>query len=287
MKTKFFTLLFIATLFIANAQQNPIPVNDFTPNYTRLVPTDSWDGNSTTWNLFNYYDWTSQAANIEDANIAVGQGLTAKILLPPGIESIAISHNDEYLAGSQCVRYRVIGEYDLTDNGPTTIPADNDSDWRYGCGSFSLYTASGQGYTRTSAISTEKYVLIAYFNDGNDLGWPLNFQDFGITWRKGELPSDTVLFYNWVNGISTDVNNIKKDNSDFSIYPNPAHNSIVIMNNKLQTTNKKIEILDITGKVVRQFFKHDTQNLRFDVSTLNNGIYFIKIGSHIQKLIKK
>ena len=282
MKTKIFTLLLIASFFIANAQQNPIPVNDFTPNYTRLVPTDSWDGNSAAWDLFAYYDWTTQAANIEDANITVGQGLIAKILLPPGIETISMSHNDEYLAGSQCVRYRVIGEYDLTDNGPATIPADNDSDWRYGCGSFSLYTASGQGYTRTSDISTEKYVLIAYFNDGNDLGWPLNFQDFGITWRKGELPSDTVLFYNWVNGISTSVNSNIANNKEINTYPNPAQNYITIANSN--TSN--VKIIDITGKVVLNVLANEA-NKPINISSLNNDLYFVKVDTQVYKFIKE
>jgi len=283
MKKNLFTLAFLAIFAFANSQNNPIPVNDFTPSYTRLAPTDTWDGTSTAWDLFEYYDWSQQAAGFEDANVSVGQGLTAKILLPPGITSIGINHNDEYLAGSQCVRYRIIGEYDVTDNGPSLITADNDSDWRFGCGSFGLYSSTGQGYERTSDISTEKYVLIAYFNDGNDLGWPLNFQDFGISWYKGDLPSDTMLFYNWVNGISTDVDNINADNN-IKIYPNPAKNNlqITINNNQL---NKTIEILDITGKLIKTLIANET-NQFIDISNLQDGVYFIRIGDTIKKFIK-
>jgi len=285
MKTKIFTLLLIATLFVANAQQNPLPVTDFTPNYVRMVPTDSWDGNSNAWNYFAYYEWTSQSAGFEDANVAAGQGLTAKILLPPGIARITMGHNDEYLAGSQCVRYRIIGEYDITDNGPSLITADNDSDWDYGCGSFNLYSTSGQGYTRTSDISTEKYLLIAYFNDGNDLGWPLNFQDFDVSWYKGDLPSDTLLFYNWVNGITSSVNQVNKNNTSLNIFPNPAQNYLKISVNNKQLNNT-IQVLDLTGKIIKQF-KIDNPTLTINIEDIPNGIYFIKTGSTVKKFIKK
>ena len=67
------------------------------------------------------------------------------------------------------------------------------------------------------------------------------------------------------------------------IYPNPAQNYITIEG--LDKINS-IEIIDITGKIVTC-----EANSKIDISTLNEGVYFVKITTeeniHIKKIYKK
>jgi len=68
------------------------------------------------------------------------------------------------------------------------------------------------------------------------------------------------------------------------IYPNPANNFIVAKCKDLQVED--CQILDLTGKIVKQFRIQDSQ-FTIQISDLQNGIYFIKVGSQLQKFIKQ
>jgi len=78
------------------------------------------------------------------------------------------------------------------------------------------------------------------------------------------------------------VNSI--NNNSFEVYPNPAKDFITIKSNKEISS---INVLDVTGKTVltpHQGFKPlDVLN----ISTLQKGIYFIKINNSIKKFIKE
>ena len=82
---------------------------------------------------------------------------------------------------------------------------------------------------------------------------------------------------------------------NFQIYPNPASNNVqlIIDNEQLGET---IQILDITGKTVKPIIASlvlsevegkAKQSLSIDISNLQNGIYFVKVGNTVQKFIKK
>jgi len=97
-----------------------------------------------------------------------------------------------------------------------------------------------------------------------------------ITWTITDINGNTntcsfdIQVDEYLN-VST-VNN----SSNISIYPNPAHNKITIESNEAINS---IKILDITGKTVltpHQGFK-TLDNV--DISTLQNGVYFIKINN--------
>ncbi len=61
---------------------------------------------------------------------------------------------------------------------------------------------------------------------------------------------------------------------DFNIYPNPA---TTYLNISVKTTTQlTVEIVDLTGKTVLKKVLQNTQNT-IDVSTLNKGIYFVRI----------
>lgn len=79
-------------------------------------------------------------------------------------------------------------------------------------------------------------------------------------------------------------NNVKM--LDFSLYPNPTSTSF-----KMNKSIKKLEIFDITGKLIKQFNTYKAAGTDFDISELSKNIYLIKImdesgNTGISKLVK-
>jgi len=72
-----------------------------------------------------------------------------------------------------------------------------------------------------------------------------------------------------------------KDKFDFTIYPNPSQGRIYIHS---ENNLGKIEILDITGKIIYQT-QSDKHQINIDLSGLHRGIYLLKINQTGKKLI--
>lgn len=78
------------------------------------------------------------------------------------------------------------------------------------------------------------------------------------------------------------------------LMPNPASNTMQVTFNLMQTGKLNIELLDITGKQVMSLYvgtmAEGTQTLSADISTLNNGVYMLRMvtpnGTITRKLIK-
>ncbi len=92
----------------------------------------------------------------------------------------------------------------------------------------------------------------------------------------------------WVlDGTPTIVNiNTENLSSDFSIYPNPANNYITIDNPIF--SEQSISIYDVSGNMVKapQTF-NGTATEKIDISTLANGLYFVKLQTREGTVVKK
>ncbi|MFZ4797428.1 MAG: T9SS type A sorting domain-containing protein [Bacteroidia bacterium] len=79
-------------------------------------------------------------------------------------------------------------------------------------------------------------------------------------------------------------------NESFSIYPNPAKNSLFINLKNRFNTHSTISIIDILGKEIYQFTPTNAE-MEIDISKLLNGVYFVKLsdekGLFTQKFIKE
>ena len=71
--------------------------------------------------------------------------------------------------------------------------------------------------------------------------------------------------------------------NDLSIFPNPTSSFLTIRSNKLISP---ISIYDITGKLVLQN-KGNSNEIIFDISNLNSGLYFIKSNSQNSSIRKR
>ncbi len=109
------------------------------------------------------------------------------------------------------------------------------------------------------------------------LNWSSNTGIAYSQWRCGQT-----------NSLSATCNMTgleERNKESFVLYPNPASNSIVIKGLQNNTTYT-IEIIDALGRILK------TQKILFlneelvDVTDLNSGIYYLKIGSNTRKIIK-
>ena len=83
--------------------------------------------------------------------------------------------------------------------------------------------------------------------------------------------------------------NINKLNTQgsksFHIYPNPTKDYIVVeYQNANNSQRKDCKVYNIQGQIVMQF-KIQTSSIRISTENWKNGIYFVQIGSEIQKLV--
>lgn len=76
---------------------------------------------------------------------------------------------------------------------------------------------------------------------------------------------------------------ISELSSSFNIYPNPASDRLFI-----ETENEinEVVVYDVYGRI-QQTMVNDQQSLSIDVSNLSNGVYFVKIKSENNEVVKR
>ena len=77
-----------------------------------------------------------------------------------------------------------------------------------------------------------------------------------------------------------------KSESLLSIYPNPAKNELWLKSTGIINTENAInvEVYNILGEMVESFIMTDNLH-RLDINTYQKGLYMIKEGSQIHKLL--
>ena len=80
----------------------------------------------------------------------------------------------------------------------------------------------------------------------------------------------------------------------FSIFPNPASDAINVRFATTESTSTTVNVIDITGKVIRTInlgTTNGTQQISIDLNELTTGIYFVELvndnGTQIKKFVKK
>jgi hypothetical protein len=86
-------------------------------------------------------------------------------------------------------------------------------------------------------------------------------------------------------------NNTTVEEINFSkilkVYPNPAKEQLTVVGLDELNINK-IEIFDISGKLMKTVGVYETsEELKINISDLNEGIYFIKLGEYVGKFVKQ
>lgn len=79
--------------------------------------------------------------------------------------------------------------------------------------------------------------------------------------------------------------------SSLKIYPNPVQNNFWIQVGDGILPNKRFELLDVSGKLVKQFTVNNNETKEIDCSSLASGLYLLRYkslgGTQIEKIIKQ
>lgn len=120
-----------------------------------------------------------------------------------------------------------------------------------------------------------------YTNNPNGTAFQIIMQEWKVSvWENTQRLTFTY-------SPSTSISESIKE-ADYTLYPNPAYNVITIKA-KSSIPGSDYSITDQTGKVVQKGILFD-EITTLDITTLSNGIYFLKIGERNQntfKLIKQ
>ena len=76
------------------------------------------------------------------------------------------------------------------------------------------------------------------------------------------------------------INDLTANN--LNIYPNPTNGSLTISSEKESTAY----LSDLQGRAIETLSLSKGEN-HFDISNLNNGVYFLKIDNNVQRIIKQ
>jgi len=148
----------------------------------------------------------------------------------------------------------------------------------------------------TSSSSTPLFKMLMdyqlHFNDGTDtivqFEQTENLNHFTVFTGK-EVVSVTVDPNDWtmedVVSLTVVVDELVSP-TFFSIGPNPAVNTLNVYFDERKATQREIRIIDISGKELL-FSKNEGKQVRFDVSQLPKGVYFVKVSDGNNTLVKR
>lgn len=89
--------------------------------------------------------------------------------------------------------------------------------------------------------------------------------------------------------ITNEITNIKNEYSDFNIdfYPNPTNGRLNFDTQLPLATDSKIQLLDINGKLVKEWSNSIIQTKALDLSEINEGVYFLYLQSKNISIFEK
>jgi plastocyanin len=87
----------------------------------------------------------------------------------------------------------------------------------------------------------------------------------------------------------TGIKDLSVNESGISLYPNPVSSAATLLFNKIDVNKAIVNVYDITGQMVEKnvLSGNGSFSRTIDVSTLNNGIYFIAVLEGDNKYVKK
>ena len=110
------------------------------------------------------------------------------------------------------------------------------------------------------------------FGTNQDINASLEIWNFLSQYRLNELTGET-----------TSINFLDKERGAIQVYPNPVSTYLNIKKTFNQSTD--FQLVTLTGKEVMSGILR-TNNTQIDIAFLSKGVYFLKVGNTVYKLIK-
>lgn len=125
------------------------------------------------------------------------------------------------------------------------------------------------------ADSNYKFIEVGnFFNDANTSILVTRPQGYNMSYYYLDdicVSSDSLYSYNW-NG-ATSVDEVKSEKTEIFFYPNPLNQNRIFVSVDFFT--EEIEIINAFGKRIKEI--RNISGNTFDLSDIENGIYFIRI----------
>jgi hypothetical protein len=139
----------------------------------------------------------------------------------------------------------------------------------------SAIVLNGNFFIGWQKINTTEMLNVGF--DVNKVNNNKLYYNFSGSWKKSQLKGTLMIrpvFGKDIN-ISTDVEQPDPfDQTDYTIYPNPAQDILHININNYSTNQYRVTVFDIYGKIYLNKSLHESY---IDLTELNSGIYFIRI----------
>ena len=150
-------------------------------------------------------------------------------------------------------------------------------------GTFNLYADSeayplNKIYMSTGLIcDTENLAsqMKTIFNE-KDYAYQYAEVNQGHSWGNWRGLIDEPLMYFFTTGMDTEHHSMEKQTA-IDVYPNPAGKTINIHLKKDNNSIDKINLIDVTGKVVKSFNQDLSVKQSLHIGYLKNGVYFLEI----------
>ena len=90
---------------------------------------------------------------------------------------------------------------------------------------------------------------------------------------------------------ATGINEVSSESINMTVFPNPANNLVAVNYNLSEQNKVSFDIFNLLGEKVQSFIGEEKaagkNEQKFDISTLTNGLYFLKITSGKWSEVKK
>jgi hypothetical protein len=113
-----------------------------------------------------------------------------------------------------------------------------------------------------------------------------------LVWvRMGEAPTNDLVpfllndqIWEYINALECQGGLNETARQDISIFPNPTTESITISHQNDNSNQLSCSLLDASGREMKSFLLTGTET-QIDISDLKSGIYFVKVGNWMEKLV--
>jgi len=145
-----------------------------------------------------------------------------------------------------------------------------------------IWMSTESGLTRFDGATWETFNTENSMLPSNKIN-SIFIEENGTKW----VGTDNGLIFFTGNSLST--SNEQYSGVQFKLFPNPA-NDFIILKMPLEVLGSTVEVYNILGKSLKSFRTFEN-NIRLDVSSFSNGLYFIRLqtpnGMAIKKFVKQ
>ena len=109
-----------------------------------------------------------------------------------------------------------------------------------------------------------------------------------ITGGNGSKTGDLfgALTMKYIPFSATPVEEVSAGKYDFDLYPNPTYDKVKISFTNPGYESSNIQLLDVNGRVVREYSNELQQEIEIDLTGLPNDMYWVKIGEYLKPVVK-